>query len=77
MQVMAEKGLLDRDESQMKHVYSARVAEEKTKKAMLDLFVDSIYNGSASSLMLALLDNKTSDEELRKIKELLKKMEGK
>jgi predicted transcriptional regulator len=77
MQVMAEKGLLDRDESQMKHIYSARVAEEKTKKAMLDLFVDSIYNGSASSLMLALLDNKTSDEELRTIKELLKKMEGK
>ena len=76
MQVMTEKGMLDRDESQMKHVYSARLAEGKTKKAMLDLFVDSIYNGSPSSLMLALLDKETSDEELNKIKELLKKMEG-
>jgi predicted transcriptional regulator len=76
MQVMAEKGLLDRDESQMKHIYSARLAEGKTKKAMLDQFVDSIYNGSASSLMLALLDTKTSDMELQKIKELLRKMEG-
>jgi predicted transcriptional regulator len=76
MQVMSEKGLLDRDESQMKHIYSARLAEGKTKKAMLDQFVDAIYNGSPSSLMLALLDTKTTDAELQKIKELLKKMEG-
>jgi predicted transcriptional regulator len=76
MQVMAEKGLLDRDESQMKHVYHARLAEGKTKKAMLEQFVDTIYNGSPSNLMLALLDTKTSDAELDKIKELLKKMEG-
>jgi predicted transcriptional regulator len=75
MQVMAEKGLLDRDESQMKHVYSARLAEGKTKKALLDRFVDSIYGGSPSSLMLALLDKETPGEELEKIKELLKKME--
>ena len=76
MQVMAEKGLLDRDESQMKHIYSARLAEGSTKKAMLDVFVDAIYNGSPSSLMLALLDGDTSGDELAKIKELLKKMEG-
>ena len=76
MQVMAEKGLLDRDESRMKHIYSARLAEGSTKKAMLDVFVDAIYNGSPSSLMLALLDGDTSGDELAKIKELLKKMEG-
>ena len=76
MQVMAEKGLLDRDESQMKHIYSARLVEGSTKKAMLDVFVDSIYNGSPSSLMLALLDGKADAGELAKIRELLKKMEG-
>jgi BlaI family transcriptional regulator, penicillinase repressor len=77
MQVMAEKGLVDRDESQMKHVYSAALAEDSTKKTMLNQFVESIYNGSPSSLMMALLDNKTPDEEVKKIRELLKNFEGK
>lgn len=76
MQVMTEKGLLERDETNMKHVYSAALEEEKTKKAMLKRFVTSIYNGSPSSLMLALLDDKTSKEELQKIKELLNQMEN-
>ena len=77
MQVMTEKGLLARDESQMKHIYSARLAEDTTKKTMLDKFVESIYNGSPSSLMMALLDNNTPDEEVKKIRELLKNFEGK
>jgi len=76
MQVMAEKGMLERDETNMKHIYSAIPEEEKTKKAMLGRFVDSIYNGSASSLMLALLDDKTSKEEMQKIKTLLNQMES-
>ncbi len=76
MQVMTEKGLLQRDETNMKHVYSAGLEEDKTKKAMLERFVTSIYNGSPSSLMLALLDDKTSKEELQKIKELLNQMEN-
>ena len=76
MQVMKEKEMLNRDETNMKHIYSAAVAEDKVKGNMLGRFVDSMYNGSASSLMLALLDNdKTSEEELRKMKELLNKMD--
>jgi len=76
MQVMKEKGMVDRDETNMKHIYSAAVEEDKIKGNLLGRFVDSMYNGSASSLMLALLDNdKTSAEELTKIKELLNKMD--
>lgn len=76
MQVMKEKGMLGRDESNMKHIYSAAVAEDKVKGNMLGRFVDSMYNGSASNLMMALLDNdKTSEAELQKIKELLNKMD--
>jgi len=76
MQVMKEKGMLDRDESNMKHVYSAAVEEEKVKGNMLGRFVDNMYNGSPSSLMMALLGNdKTSAEELQKIKDLLNNME--
>src|SRR5215218_3047986 len=58
MQIMVEKGLLHRDESQMKHVYSPAAEESKTKSYLLDRFVDSMYNGSASQLMMQLLGNK-------------------
>lgn len=76
MQVMKEKGMLNRDETNMKHIYTAAVEESKVKGNMLGRFVDSMYNGSPSDLMVALLGNdKTSAEELRKIKELLKKMD--
>jgi predicted transcriptional regulator len=73
MQMMKEKGMLDRDESSMKHVYSALLVEDKVKGNLLGRFVDAMYNGSPSSLMMALLGNdKTSADELKKIKELLK-----
>lgn len=78
MQVMKEKGMLDRDETNMKHVYSAALKEDKVKGNMLGRFVDSMYNGSPSSLMMALLGNdKTSAEELQKIKDLLSKIDNK
>lgn len=76
MQIMAEKNLLKRDERTMKHVYSAAVEEQQTKSALLDKFVDSMFNGSASSLMMQLLGNKkTSPEELRQIKDLLNNLD--
>jgi len=76
MQIMAEKGLLTRDERQMKHVYSAAAEEHQTKSFLLDKFVNTLYDGSASSLMLQLLGNKkTSRKELDAIKELIKKMD--
>ena len=76
MQIMAEKGILKRDETQMKHVYSVAEAEEDTKSHLLSKFVDSMYNGSSSKLVMQLLGNKTtSAAELQEIKELLKKLE--
>lgn len=76
MQIMAEKQMLTRDESSMKHVYHAAIEEQKTKGALLEKFVDSMYNGSASSLMLQLLGNKkTSKKELQAIKDILAKFD--
>jgi BlaI family transcriptional regulator, penicillinase repressor len=76
MQVMKEKGMLGRDESSMKHVYTAALKEDDVKGSMLGRFVDNMYNGSPSSLMVALLgNNKTSAEELQKIKDLLSNIE--
>jgi len=74
MQIMAEKEILRRDESNMKHIYSAAVEEHQIKNLLLDRFVDVIYNGSASKLMIQLLGNeKTSQEELDAIRKYLDK----
>jgi BlaI family penicillinase repressor len=76
MQIMAEKKMLTRDESSMKHVYHAAIEEQKTKGVLLEKFIDSMYNGSASGLMLQLLGNKkTSKKELQAIKEILAKFD--
>lgn len=75
MQVMTEKGMLERDETNMKHIYRPALEEGKTKGVMLERFVESMYNGSVSNMMLALLGtDKTSKEELEKVKALLDKM---
>lgn len=72
MQLMVEKGMLLRDESSMKHVYRPAVEEQKTKAVLLDRFVDSMYKGSVSGLMLQLLGNKkASKAELDAIRQLL------
>ena len=72
MQIMHEKGLLLRDESQMKHVYAAAEEETKTKSVLLERFIDNLYEGSASKLLMQLLDNKrTSKKELDAIRALL------
>lgn len=77
MQIMVEKEMLQRDESSMKHIYSAALEEQKTKGVLLDRFVESMYNGSATSLMMQLLGNKkTSKKELQAIKDLLNKMDN-
>lgn len=76
MQIMAEKKMLTRDESQMKHIYHAAIEEQKTKSALLERFVESMYNGSASSLMQQLLGNKkTSKKELQAIKDMLAQLD--
>ncbi len=75
MQIMTEKGLLIRDETSMKHVYSAAVEEQQTKGLLLDRFVNAIFNGSASSLMMQLLgDSKTTKKEIQEIRELLNQL---
>jgi predicted transcriptional regulator len=78
MQVMTDKGMLSRDETNMKHVYHAVPEERDTKGHLLNRMVDTLYQGSIGSMMIALLGNeKTSKEDLEKVKELLAEMERK
>lgn len=76
MQIMIEKKMLKRDETNMKHIYIALMNEQKTKSVLLGRFVDSMFNGSASSLVMQLLGNKkSSKKELQEIKDLLNKLD--
>lgn len=76
MQIMFEKGLLRRDDSQRTHVYTAEVREGKIQNALLDRFLHAAYKGSASKLALHLLGNhKTTPDELAEIKALIDQLE--
>ena len=78
MQLMADKGMLGRDETNMKHVYFPLLEERGTKGHLLSKFIDTMYQGSVEHMMVALLGNeKTSKDDLKKIKELLAEMEKK
>lgn len=77
MQLMVDKGILKRDESRMQHVYHVVEEESKTKEHLLDKFLDTLYQGSAGSLMMQLAGNKkTTREDLQKMKELLDKLQN-
>jgi predicted transcriptional regulator len=78
MQVMTEKGMLERDETNMKHIYHPLLEEKKTMGIVLHKFLHTVYNGSISNLLVAFFNSdKPSKKELEKIKDLLNKMEKK
>ncbi len=76
MQIMHEKGLLQRDTSSKTHIYASAVSQENTQRQLLDKMIDTVFNGSASQLVLQALGNhKSSKEELEKIKQYLDEIE--
>ncbi|MBI9071555.1 MAG: BlaI/MecI/CopY family transcriptional regulator [Melioribacteraceae bacterium] len=78
MQIMSEKKLLEREKDGRSHVYKAVIEENSTKNVLLDKVLETAFQGSASGLMMQLLGNKkTSQDELDKIKELIKNFEEK
>ena len=72
MQIMTEKGLVVRDESDRTHVYKANVAEEQTQRQLVGDLMDRAFGGSARKLVMqALAAKKVSAEELAKIRQIL------
>jgi BlaI family penicillinase repressor len=72
MQIMFEKGLVKRDDSGKTHIYEALVSREKTQKQLVDKMVSSLFDGSASQLVMqALGTNTASADELAEIQKLL------
>jgi BlaI family penicillinase repressor len=78
MQLMTEKGMVKRDESKMTHIYFPLLKEKQTMAHIADRFVQSMYNGSISGLLVAFMDNiKSSAKELEEMKALLRDLEKK
>lgn len=77
MQIMTEKGLLERDDSQFKHVFRPAISEEKTQSQLVGDLLDRVFSGSAEKLVLrALSSKKVSAEELAKIEKMLAEYKG-
>jgi predicted transcriptional regulator len=77
MQIMAEKGLVSRDERERSHVYSARVGEDETKGQLVGELMNKAFGGSAAQLVMrALSEQRASDEELAEIRALLARIEA-
>lgn len=78
MQLMAEKGILEREPQGKSHLYSPTIKEEDTQNTLLDKFLNSTFKGSASKLIMAALGNYNPDaSELEEIKDFISKMENK
>nr|WP_286755090.1 BlaI/MecI/CopY family transcriptional regulator [Roseivirga sp. UBA838] len=76
MQIMTQKGLVERDESSRSHIYSARIKAEDIQEQMLDKLLNTAFGGSASKLVLSALGSgKASARELEEIKALIQKLE--
>ena len=56
MQIMADKGLVTRNESARTHVYSAMAGEEQTQRQLVKDLVDRAFGGSAAALVLRALN---------------------
>jgi len=76
MQIMADKGHVERDETARSHVYRARLSEERTQRQLLRDLLDRAFGGSALKLVMqALSTKKASAEELAQIRRLLEERE--
>jgi predicted transcriptional regulator len=72
LQIMTEKGLVRRDESDRTHIYQARLTEEQTQRQLVKDLLDRAFGGSASKLVLqALATKRASAEELGEIRRLI------
>ncbi len=72
MQIMHEKGLVTRDDSCKTHIYKANVSKNKTQQNIVGKMVNSLFEGSASQLMMQAFGNKKpSKKEIEEIQQLL------
>jgi predicted transcriptional regulator len=77
MQIMAEKGMVERDETNRSHVYKAASREREMKDRLVGDLMEKAFDGSAAQLALRALSHKpTSKQELDEVRELLDRLES-
>jgi BlaI family penicillinase repressor len=74
LQIMTEKGLVERDERERAHLYRAAVSQSDTESRFLRELSERFFSGSAAQLALRALQlEKASDTELEAIRQLIEK----
>ncbi len=77
MQIMTDKGLLRRDDSQFKHIFKPALTEAKAQKQLVGDMLERAFCGSAEKLVMrALSAKKISATELASIRKMLDEFEG-
>lgn len=77
LQIMTEKGLVRRDETDRTHIYEARLTQDQTQRQLVRDLLDRAFGGSASKLVMqALATRPASAEELTQIRELIDGRDG-
>ena len=72
LQIMTEKGLVERDERARTHVYRAKLSAAETQRQLVGDLVDRAFGGSAAALVMqALAARRATPEELAEIRRLL------
>ncbi len=78
LQIMTEKGLVERDERARAHIYSARASAEETQSKLLEDLAARAFGGSVSKMVQRALSSRpATPEELEEIEDLLDQMRGK
>jgi predicted transcriptional regulator len=77
LQLMAGKGLVDRDETTRSHVYKAAVSQQATQRRLVSDLIRNAFSGSATRLVMQAIANvDTSPEELAEIEKLIRRHRG-
>jgi BlaI family penicillinase repressor len=63
MQIMHEKGLVERDTSSKTHIYKALINQQKTQQHLVNKMIDNVFNGSAARLVMQALGNHSASKE--------------
>jgi predicted transcriptional regulator len=72
LQIMFEKGLVTRDDSNKTHIYQPAISQQKTQKQFLDKMINTLFSGSSTQLVIQALGNqKASKDELGEIQKYL------
>jgi BlaI family penicillinase repressor len=78
MQIMHDKGLVERDTTSKTHLYKAIISREQAQNTALDKILDTVFKGSTADLVIqALGQHRASKDEIDAIKNYLQQFEPK